>query len=412
MDSRLYWIWLQQALGEGSPLSGPVLQAFGRPEAVYEAGPREWEESGLAAGAGIPKGTAVRLADKSMAKAEDIFRRTLEAGDWLLTPDDSLYPSLLRGIFALPLVIYGRGEWPNLDMVPALAIVGSRRSTPYGEETAARLAAGLTAGGMIVVSGGAVGIDAAANGAAVGAGGPTIAVMGGGLDQEYPRENAPLRQAILAAGGAVVTEYPPGTPPLGGHFPVRNRILSGLCLGVCVVEATGRSGALITARHAVEQGRDVFSVPGDITAGRSVGANTLIQQGARLVRSAAEILEEYRDRYPGILDVEAAEAARPRPWDGKGGTGPVPAAPRRAKKTEKKAAVPKKTAKPAVCPPGVSPQAARVFAVLTREPLPVDDLATRASLEAAAALAALTELEMAGGACSQAGQRYTLPAGD
>lgn len=396
MDSRLYWIWLQQAIGCGSPLSGPLLSRFASPEAVFAA-----NEETLAA-AGLGEADRRKLSDKNIESAGRLLRQMRALGDWMLTPADAAYPALLRGIFAPPLVLYGRGDLPDFERQPVIAVVGTRRATGYGRRMAASLAAGLTAGGALLLSGGAIGIDEAALSASLATGGRPVAVQACGLDIDYPKENRPLREAILSAGGAILSEYPYGVPPYRSHFRVRNRVMSGLSHGVCVVEAPERSGALITATWAREQGRDVFAVPGDVTSGTSGGANHLIQKGARLVRNASEILEEYRPLFPTILDMDAAEKMKA---GGDGGTARPP-------KTAANAVSGPRRTVPAGCPDGVSEAARRLFDALTDTPQPVDVLAAETGLSMPVMLGALTELELAGSARQQPGQLYTKTAAD
>jgi DNA processing protein len=210
--------------------------------------------------------------------------RTVALGD----PD---YPGLLKQIHDPPSRLYVNGRLP---VKPMIAIVGSRRATPYGQRAARRLARDLSEVGVVVVSGLARGIDAAAHRGALEGGSPTVAVMATGLDRIYPPEHAELAHAI-AQSGAIITEAEPGTLPLPGRFPVRNRIISGLSLGVVVVEAAQRSGALITARMAAEQGRDVFCVPGSIENPLAVGGHQLIKDGAKLVHTVEDVLDEFAD---------------------------------------------------------------------------------------------------------------------
>jgi DNA processing protein len=212
------------------------------------------------------------------------------SGVRVATMVDESYPALLSQIAAPPPVLYYRGELLETDRV-SVAIVGTRRITPYGREMTARISAGLARAGVTVVSGLARGVDGVAHQAALDAGGRTIAVLGSGVDRIYPPEHRNLAQRI-AEQGAVVSDYVPDTPPDGVNFPPRNRIISGLSLGVVVVEAPDRSGALITVDFAADHGRDVFAVPGPANAANSSGCNRLIRDGARLVRSAEDILDD------------------------------------------------------------------------------------------------------------------------
>lgn len=419
-DYRLYWIWMQLALGAGCPQTGPLLRRFGTARAVFEAEGEELRACGLSAA------QQKRLAEKDLHPAAKCLYDTLRMGGWALTPEDARFPSQLRGIYAMPLVLYGRGWMPDMETLPSVTIVGTRRCSDYGLRMTAELASGLAAGGLCVVSGGAVGIDSAALRAALSCGGTTVCLQGCGLDVNYPAENEDMRRAV-AQTGAVLTEFLPGTPALKQNFPIRNRLLSGLTQGTCVVEAPAGSGALITARYALEQGRDVFAVPGAAYMPSMAGCNELIRDGAHLVSCAADVMEEYRPRFGDRLDFEAAAAAARTA----GGSGPAPAAERPAvlrvadsraagtgtEKRRKKPAVPQKAdkqpspaeaAQRAVCPDYVSDTARQIYAALTAEPQLLDDIAARLSQPAGRVLAALTELEIAGCAAGDAGGRYHL----
>jgi DNA processing protein len=223
-----------------------------------------------------------------------IFDQIVAQGVKIATPVDLWYPILLSEIPAPPPVLYYRGELLETDRT-AVAIVGTRRVSAYGRDMAARLAADLARAGVTIVSGLARGVDGVAHQAALDAGGRTIAVLGSGINRLYPPEHRNLAQRIMEQG-AVLSDYAPDTPPDGVNFPPRNRIISGLSLGVVVVEAPDRSGALITVDFAADQGRDVFAVPGQVTAANSTGTNRLIREGARLVRSADDLMEDLQIR--------------------------------------------------------------------------------------------------------------------
>ena len=375
MDSRLCWIWLQGALGCGSPLVSPLLSRF-TPEDLYAA------DRAALTRAEIPAPALDALSDKSLERARGILWRALSDGDWLLTPADEAYPPLLRGIYSPPLVLYGRGTLPDFTRQPLVTVVGTRSLSRYGQKVTEMLSGDLARGGALVVSGGAVGADAVALTAALDAGGLTLSVQACGLDVNYPAANEDLRRRMLREEGTLLTEYSYGTRVGKGTFHVRNRLLSGLSHGVCVTEAPERSGALITARHAREQGRDVFAVPGDLTSPGSSGTNALIQNGARLIVDAGEILEEYRPLFPAMA---------PR--------APLPpaAVPEPLRVAQPVASLP---------PAGVSEAALSVWQVLTDQPRPVDEVAAELSKPIPEVLAALTELELLGGAKSSAGQQY------
>lgn len=239
----------------------------------------------------------------------------------ILTMQDADYPARLRGIFEPPCLLYVKGTLPAFDEEVAVAMVGTRACTPYGTQSAEKIAYGLAKQGALVVSGAARGIDSAAHRGALRAGGVTVAVLGNGLDVVYPEENAGLYRDI-AATGALLSEYPPGTAAEGWHFPIRNRIISGLCLATVVVEAPlERSGALITANTALEQGRDVFAVPGPIDASASRGCNRLIADGAGLVSESWDILREYQAMYPHKILGERVELPHALGYQGSRGAG-------------------------------------------------------------------------------------------
>ena len=232
---------------------------------------------------------------------------------------DAAYPGRLKNIYDPPALLYCKGRLPLLDDLLCVAVVGTRDCTPYGVACAEKLGFGLASGGAAVVSGLAKGIDAAAIRGALRAGGVTVGVVGNGLDVYYPYESRYLYEDVASAG-ILLSEYPPGTEPASGHFPVRNRIISGLSLAALVVEAPEKSGALITAATALEQGRDVFAVPGPIDAPASVGCNRLIRDGAGLVSDASDILREYEGRF--VLNLkESREQPRNPGLSGPDGAG-------------------------------------------------------------------------------------------
>lgn len=265
-----------------------LLEAFGSPEKILAARLEELRETGLPANKALQA-----LAAKRFAKdPESEWRKLTENNFRLICIGDDDYPANLAKIPDHPAVLFSSGALEPRDLV-SIAVVGSRLASPAGIIFTQNLASDLALSGIAVVSGLALGIDSAAHRGALRAGGRTLAVLGCGLDVNYPAANADLREEIIRTG-ALVTEFPPGTPPASGNFPLRNRIISGLTLGVVVVEAAERSGSLITARFALEQGREVFAVPGVAGSMRSTGTHRLIKQGARLVEGIEDILEEIR----------------------------------------------------------------------------------------------------------------------
>ena len=283
MDTRVYWLWLQEALGVGAPQSDSILKMFPTAQAVYEAKqlPDSMELSDRQRAA---------LQNHDLSAAKERLRRVLSMGAWLLTPDDVDFPALLRGIYAPPTVLYGKGTCFRVDRLPAVAVVGTRRATPNGTLVTRRLAAGLAAGGAVVVSGGAPGLDCEALTAAMDAGGACISFQACGLDVDYPLATQAVRDRLIREGGMLLSEFPPGVTVRRHHFSIRNRLISGISLGVCVPQAPQKSGALITARFAREQGHDVFAAPGAVGDPLCEGTNELLKDGARLVTCAFYIL--------------------------------------------------------------------------------------------------------------------------
>ena len=280
-----YWIAFNRTPGVGAAKLRALIDHFGDVSQAWHAEESAWQAAGLDRRAIESLRTMRRTLDLD---AE--LERVAKTGARVLTWDDADYPPLLRSIPDAPPVLYQKGKLTQADRQWAVAIVGTRRATTYGRQAAELLAGDLARQGVTVVSGLARGIDAAAHWAALKAGGRSLGVLACGIDQVYPAEHARLAQDI-AARGALLTETPVGSPPEAGNFPARNRIISGLTLAVIVVEAGDRSGALITADRALEQGRDVFAVPGSIFSRASAGTNRLVQEGATLVRSAEDVLE-------------------------------------------------------------------------------------------------------------------------
>lgn len=279
-----------------------LFQHFDSFEAIWDAPASRFGQvlGSAVLGEAIASGRNEAAVDEELAKAE-------AAGVRLVTLVDEEYPVLLREIDDPPLALYVRGRLP-VDTSLALGIVGTRRGTQYGKMVAAKLASQLALKGVIIVSGLAAGIDAAAHQGTLDVGGHTVAVLGCGLDYPYPKRNQPLFERI-AVEGTAMSEYPLGTRPAKWTFPQRNRILSGLSRGVIVVQAPERSGSLITARLALEQGREVFAVPGNITTTTSAGTNRLIKQGAKLVETVEDVLEEFPDLRKMAGRIPAAEPA-------------------------------------------------------------------------------------------------------
>jgi DNA processing protein len=280
-----YWIGFNRVKGIGAMRFRRLIDHFGDLQTAWNASP------GALRDAGLDRRTIETLvAARGQINLDVEARRVEQSGAQVLTWDDPGYPRNLLNIAQPPPVLFVKGSLVAADEW-AVALVGTRHASAYGREVARELASGLAANGVTVVSGLARGVDVAAHRAALEAGGRTIAVLGSGVDRIYPPEHAGVADAIAKAG-AVVSDYALGTPPEATNFPPRNRIISGLAKGVVIVEAGEVSGALITADFAAEQGRDVFAVPGNIHQRTSLGANKLIQQGAKIVTGVADILEE------------------------------------------------------------------------------------------------------------------------
>ncbi len=303
------WIWLSTRKGLGPIGVLRVLEQFGDPERAYYAPPELLREV-----PGITRQGVESLMDKSLDQTERILEDCQRLNLRVLTIQDGAYPNRLRQIADPPPLLYVLGRQIHFDQEAAIGVVGSRNPSVYGVSVAARLGLELARGGALLVSGLAQGIDTAALRGALQSGRPVVSVLAGGVDLPYPRSNIGLYRDV-ASVGAVISERPPGTPHLGEFFPIRNRIISGLSLGVVAVECARHSGTMKTMDHALEQGRDVFAVPGNIDAPGSVGPNWLIQQGAKPVTCVRDILEEYWDQFPQKLASAAPltpEAVRQR----------------------------------------------------------------------------------------------------
>lgn len=310
MSDLKYWLGFNAVSGIGPAKIQALLGAFGDLEPAWRATEDHLRDIGFDVRAIESLRETRRTLD-----LDRLVGQVEASGAHVLTWDNPDYPSLLRQISAAPPVIFVRGGFEPVDQW-AVAIVGTRRLSAYGRLVAHDLATGLARNGITIISGLARGIDGVAHRAALEADGRTIAVMGCGIDRVYPPEHRDLAHAIVAGQGALVTDFPLGTEPSSANFPARNRLISGLSLGVLVIEAGERSGALITARFALEQDREVFAVPGNINSPVSVGTNRLIQQGAKLVMGIEDILEELNLRMASeqaaaqvVLPDSAEEAA-------------------------------------------------------------------------------------------------------
>jgi DNA processing protein len=281
-----YWLALALTAGLGPTRIKKLIERYGTAERVFHASLTELESCGMRAvsAQSIATGKSMELALEECAKAEQVGAR-------IIALSDAEYPSRLKEIYDPPVILFVKGSVEVLAQ-PGIAMVGTRHPTPYGSGMAERLSTDLAARGLVIISGLARGVDTASHRGAIAAKGKTVAVLGTGIDVMYPKENTRLAEQIVAFGGALISEFPVGTHPAPQNFPIRNRIISGMSAGVLVVEAAEYSGTRITSRCALEQNRDVYAVPGNVTNKNSWGPNTLIKQGAKLVATWEDVWEE------------------------------------------------------------------------------------------------------------------------
>ena len=405
MAELKYWLWLTERRGLEGRKRTELLEQLGSPERVYFADEEEYRFLGV-------NDRAIRsLCDKSLEGAHRILGDCERLGIHIMTMQDAAYPERLRVIPQPPLVLYWKGREIAFDDEAAIAVVGTREATPYGLQMARQLSLDLTRAGALVLSGCAQGIDAAAVRAALLAGGPVVSVLGNGLDVVYPKQHRYLYEDVAAAG-MLISEYPPGTPAYAGNFPARNRILSGLSVGVVVVESPKTGGSLITADLALEQNREVFAVPGPADAANCEGTNRLIQEGAaKLVLSAGDVLCELVDRFPGKLGRRPPMTAREREQR------------LEELETRQEPIPPKASAKPAPekevdnasgveyidwqdCQSKLNEEQKCVLLALQEGNMTADDLVERTQIEARRVLAALTILQIQGLAAEESGNRF------
>lgn len=288
----VYWIWFAQLKGLTGIQKQRLLEHFHDPEEIYHS-----DDTAFSQVKGMTRDMLDALQEKSLASAQKILSDCTNRGIRILTLADYAYPARLRNTHDAPLVLYYKGKLPDWEETPVIGIVGTRKATPYGMRAAYRFGGQIAACGGMVVSGGAAGIDTMALEGALAAGAPVMCVFGSGVDVYYPARNRQLFEEIVSRG-CLISEYPPRTEALSWHFPRRNRILSGISNGILVVEAPMRSGALITARLAMEQGRDVFAVPGNVDVAACAGSNALLQDYGIAALSGWDVMKEYQAIYP------------------------------------------------------------------------------------------------------------------
>ena len=288
----VYWIWLSILPDLSLRQKNQILQHFSDAEELYFADSEKLEDLSMEA--------RKALSNKDLSAAEKILHICKRKNIKILTCVDAQYPRRLLNIPDPPIVLYYSGTLPDWDKQPIISIVGTRKASPYGLSTAKKLSRQIASCGGIVISGCASGIDSAAMQGAMDVGAVTVGVLGNGVDVVYPRNNRLLYNKVVK-GGCLISEYEPGSKPERWHFPQRNRIMSGIANGVLIIEAPERSGALITARCALEQGRDVFAVPGNIDAPTCMGSNELLQDGAITALSGWDVMKEYEAEYPDVV---------------------------------------------------------------------------------------------------------------
>ena len=387
--SLLHWVWLALAVPPGSRLLDEILRQFPDPEEFFLAG-----EDGIAQIGGISRADALRIRSTALSDAEKAIEAAESYGAAVLCRTSPEYPQKLLEIANAPAVLYAKGDLCCLNQMPAIATIGTRRISDYGKRISGIIGGGLGSAGVIVVSGMAQGVDSACHEACLAAGGKTVAVQGCGITNVFPAENEELKERIIA-NGAVISEFAPDAEPQSSFFPIRNRIISGMSMGVCVVEAAARSGTSITARLAAEQGRKVFAVPADVLRPTSQGTLRLLRSGAIPVASAADILSEYESEFPA----EFAAAKKALPTQSREQKSPSRSVPEHSpRKNELRVKRP--------APEGISPEAAAVYAAIGFEPLSADELCDKAKLTPGQTSAALTELEIFGLIAPAAGRRF------
>lgn len=399
---QLHWIWYAMLKGISCQRKRQLLEIFRSPDALFLAQKKDLEQV-----QGIKREEIPVLMNKDLTEASQIRIRCKERGIGILALADSGYPDTLRMLEDAPMVLYYMGQLPDWEGMPAIAMVGTRNATAHGLRIAHLFGAQAAACGGIVVSGGAKGIDGEALEGACRQGGTCIAVMAGGLDRWYPKENTPLFTEILQRG-CLISEYPPGIGNAKWNFLQRNRLISGISQAVLVVEAPAKSGAMNTAQWAADQGKELYAVPGNVDGTHCQGSNQLLKDGCKLAFSAWDILEGFVPRYPGSVQDNREKVNRP------------PFAPEPVQPEKKRENPAQKDKKPidnegkstySVLnndPPDLTPEEKDLVLLLTKEPVSVDSIVERAQISTAKAMTILTMLTMKGIAKNHPGRRISL----
>lgn len=397
-----HWIWLTRRTGLSDYLRLRLLQQFSSVDAVYEAGDRELQVLDWLSTEGVKS-----LLDKSLTEEKKIVGECMEKNVGILCLEDDRYPARLKSIFDPPPVLYSLGTLPDVDENPVIGVVGTRHPSAYGSAAAWKMGYSLASSGGILVSGMAMGVDGTAMNGALAAGAPVIGVLGCGIDQIYPKCNRDLF-ADVRRKGCILSEYPPGTPGAKWTFPKRNRIISGLSRGVVVIEAPERSGSLITAHHALEQGRDVFALPGNVDLPGFQGSNRLIRDGAAAVSCGWDVLETYASQYPGVIH-RPREPESPQPVALVAEKRQTPKA--KASSADKKGIDKSTTGEypvPTDILTGLSPEEQTIVRCLMKGEQPVDAVIADSGMGAARVLALMTVLEIKGKITRLPGKRVVL----
>lgn len=389
------WIRFQQVFGFGTTRAVNAMKQWHTPFSFFEVDEADWRRKGLT-DTECDRARAAKKFD-----TEPILEYCERNAVRIFTPDSAEYPDRLRHIYNPPSVLYVAGSWPDLDRVLAIAIVGTRRCTAYGDRVARQLSEELAHCGVVTVSGLAAGIDTCCHDATVKAGGRTIAVQGCGIDITYPASNRKLKEQIICSGGAVISEFPPGMEPFAHHFPIRNRIIAGLSCGTVVVEGEQHSGSLITAGIALSENRDVFAVPGGIDQQMSQAPNRLIHDGAIMVRDVSDILaeydlEEYRISRPNVQN-EGKTPQQLSLFEGNMGVS----------KANTCTASRSKAPAPLQQLDHLNEAQRTVLAAMSSDPMNTDEIVEKCELPVSTVLSVLTQLEIFGIIKIHAGHRYS-----
>ena len=398
MQHLKYWVWLSALSGVGAVSALRLLNHFGDAEKIFLADEKEYRQV-----VGLKPSDISALADKNLDRANATLYDCERMGCRVLTFFDDEYPARLRNVYNPPIMLYVKGSLPKIDNEAVVGIVGTRNCTPYGFSAAESISYKLSKCGLIVTTGLARGIDSAAAKGALRAGGHVIGVIGSGHGVVYPPENKGLFEDV-ATFGAIISEYPPSTPIAKTHFPARNRIISGISLGVAVIEAPKRSGALITASRALEQGRDVFTLPGNIDAISCEGSNLLLRDGAIAILSAEDIISEYAALFPDKIKPDTGENVRTKQN--------LQSSAEKIKPSLSKKEIDNITRVEYIDVEeiiGALDGDERIVAETIRlESMHIDDIISCSGLEASRVLTAITMLEIKGSILSSKGKFYSL----